>query len=362
MKTTKIIKIGDKDYHYTSGYYTQNKWLDDDTVILCRAIDPRIGNVRGRTYKIEMVKFSLKDKSMEVLCDDMTGSIVVNGGKIYYTTENGLNVYNTKTNKTEIIYKNDYFIGENGIRKNIEGIPAKMTFPHITNDGKYVSLFCSEQADVPGVFIRVNTETGEEEKIFEKAFKKPLNVANHWMICPENKDLFFYAHEGETYYITNRLWLYDYKNDRDWNVAKQRLDENGTLGECYGHEMWAPDGKGVYYVKYPVSTMGPTGVSYVDIETGKQELLYSGYKYWHAGVSRDGRYIVADTQYAPYQSEVVVIDKKSGEEFVVDMPDMTAVHPCHPHPQMSPDNSKVCYNALDEEGRTCVKVAYINHE
>ena len=58
--------------------------------------------------------------------------------------------------------------------------------------------------------------------------------------------------------------------------------------------------------------------------------------------------------------EVVIIDRETGEEFVVDMPYMTGRHPCHPHPQLSPDNKKIVYTALSkEDGRTCIKVAYL---
>ncbi len=365
MKIDKIIKIGDENYHYTSGYYSQNKWIDNDTVVLARATDEKIGNNdKSRSYKIEIVKASLSGGDVEIICDDVIGSdCVVYGDYIYFTTSEGLNRYDLKSKETVLIYKNEYRRGENGIEKNVPGEPAIMLSPHITNDGKYISLYAAGAKDEEkSVFIRVNTETGKEEKMHEKSFRKPLYVANHWMICPENKDLFFYAHEGETEYVSNRLWLYNNKTGNEWNIAKQRLDQDGNLGECHGHECWAPDGKGMYFVKYMQSLIKPTGICYVDIETGKHEILYSKYKYWHVGVSKDGRYLLSDTVYAPKQSEVIVVDTKTGEEFCADMPLMTAVHPCHPHPQMSPDSGKVMYTALDENKRTCVKVAYIKHE
>ena len=180
------------------------------------------------------------------------------------------------------------------------------------------------------------------------------------MISPFDKDLFFFAHEGDCRYVSNRLWLYNAETKKSWNIAKQTLNQDGTLGDCFGHEMWAPDGKGIYFAKYAGSPEPPRGICYVDIETGKYELLYTKYKYWHVGVSQDGRYLTADTQYDPHQSEVVIIDRETGEEFVVDMPYMTGRHPCHPHPQLSPDNKKIVYTALSKEGgRTCIKVAYL---
>lgn len=366
MKTEKIIKIGDEKYFYTSGYYPQNKFIDNDTVVLARSEDEKIGQPGcDPDKKVEMVKVSLKYGTIEVLDDDVkTADYLVYGNYIYYNNKEGIKRYNLETNESEMIYINNYFFGENGVEENIDGEPANVSGPHITNDGKYISFYISEQKDgEKAVFFRFNTETFEVEEIFRKGFRKPFCHANHLMICPENKDLFFYAHEGETCYIPNRLWMFNYKDGSDRNIAKQRLDENGYLGDCHGHECWAHDGKGMYFCKYPnTSTINPTGICYVDAETGKHELLYTKYTYWHVCAGRDGRYITADTQYAPFQSEVVVIDTKTGEEFVVDMPPMTAVHPCHPHPQLSPDCDKVIYNALDENNRTCVKVAYIMHE
>ena len=307
-----------------------------------------------------MVRVSLKHGTVEILDDDINDSeILVYGNYIYSACPEGLKRYDLDANCSELIYKCDYFRGVNGIERNVEGKRANIRGPHITNDGKYISFFIGGKTYC--VFLRFNTETFEAEEIFRKGFRKPFCYANHLMICPENKDLFFYSHEGEAVYITNRLWLYDYKEGIDRNIAKQRLDENGYLGDCYGHECWTADGKGLYFCKYPdISAIQPTGICYVDAKTGKQELLYKKYKYWHVCAGKSRRYITADTQYEPFRSEVVVIDTETGGEFVVDMPPITAIHPCHPHPQLSPDCDKVLYNALDENNRTCVKVACLS--
>jgi len=338
MKTEKTVTITDSEYYYTAGYYVTNKWIDNDSFVGIRFTDEA-------EMKNEIVKISLLDNSIEVITDDVkcTGFITVKNNKLYYINSKGFSEYDFETKNERLICE---FEGEG---------------PKMTADGKYASLY-KVRDDEPSKFYRVNIETCECELVYEKMFAKPLPVANHLMISPTDKDMFFFAHEGETFYISNRLWLYNDKTKKAWNIAKQTLNQDGNLGDCFGHEMWAPDGKGLYFVKYACSPEPPFGVCYVDIETGKYELLYSNYKYWHVGVSQDGRYLIVDTQYAPKQSEVVIIDTKTGEEFVADMPYMTAIHPCHPHPQMSPDNSKVIYTALDKEnGRTCIKISYIKH-
>ena len=334
MKVEKIITITDDNYHYTAGYYVTNKWIDDDTFIGVR---------EGRTRdENELLKISLKDMSIEVLDKNLrsSGFATVCNNKVYYCDRIG-------------VVEMDINHGSRRLLCETDACALQMTA-----DGRFASVFVEN--DEPNRFYRINIKTGEIEKLFEKSFKKPHNVVNHFMISPTDKDMFFFSHEGETFYISNRLWLFNAKTGNAWNIAKQRLDEDGNVGDCFGHEMWAPDGKGLYFVKFSCSTIKPSGICYVDVQSGEYEVKYSGYKYWHVGVSADGKYLTADTQYAPNQSEVIVIDRETGREFLVDMPYMTGVHPCHPHPQLSPDNSKVIYTALDKkDGRTSIKVAYL---
>ena len=341
-QTDHIVTIHDDRYHYTSGYYTDNRWLDDDTLIIARSKFP------DKEYN-ELVRVSLKDESIELICDDVKGwsSHVVWKDLVYYTDGQEIRVIDTKTNEKKVIYKRDF-----------DEI-SSFCMPSITNDGKTICIYgCND--DVGGFFATVDVETGKCRKMLSKKFAPPFITANHGMICPENPDRIFFAHEGITFSVSNRLWIYDAKLDKAWNIAKQNLDEDGNLADCFGHEMWAPDGKGMYFTKYPCSPKGPKGVCYVDIETGKIDVLYSKYNYWHTGVSRDGKFILADTtDNGTTYSEVVVIDRSDNTETIIDTPEISWNHPCHPHPQMSPDNTKVCYTALDDAGRTCVKVAYL---
>ena len=343
MNVKKIITITDNEYSYTAGYFVTNKWIDNNTFIAVRESDEiMIKNSEVAADK-QLVKVSLSDNSIEVIDTGVSYATFseVKNNKLYYNNHEGLVEYDLKTKERRYICKTD------------------AGYIQMTADGKYASLFTGKEG-TPSKFYRVNIESGEIEKILEINFSQPFDVANHLMISPHDKDMFFFAHEGDCRYISNRLWLFDAKTKEKRNIAKQTLNSDGALGDCFGHEMWAPDGKGIYFAKYAVSPEPPRGICYVDIQTGKYELLYTKYKYWHVGVSMDGRYLTADTQFDPHQSEVVIIDRESGEEFVVDMPYMTGRHPCHPHPQLSPDNKKIVYTALDKkDGRICIKVAYL---
>lgn len=342
------FEISDNEYYYTAGYYTANKWIDNNTIVVSRSKHPLIERSSGE--KVELVKISLDTGEMTVLCDDVIGSAayVVHKNIVYYSAGKEIKTINTLNGDIQALYKDEFFPNEK----------ASLLMPEKTRDGRYISVFI-ENEGFPTYFVVINTETGEAKKLCEKNFSAPFSRANHGMICPTDPDIIFFAHEGDTRYVSNRLWIYNAKTDKMYNTAKQNLDEDGNLGDCFGHEMWASDGKGLYFVKYPVSPLPSRGICYVDIETKEVQMLYSSYKYWHVGTAENGRFLVADTQLPDWKSEVVVIDKEDGSETVVDSNLNIKEHPCHPHPQISPDNKTVVYTAFNDDGRVCIKGIFL---
>lgn len=343
MKEVKeYITITDDTYHYTSGYFTMNKWTNNGDILLLRAKEDKISKPN------ELVYYSVSEKRVkEVLYTNISGYIVWND-IVYILFDDKLISFDLNTKEERVIFD-----------KSPQGI--KWMMPHITNDGKYISLHSDTETE--GKFISIDTKTGEIYISFQKKFLPPFEAANHGMICPTDPDIMFFSHEGNTEYITNRLWLYNKRTGEMKNFTKQKMDENATLVECFGHESWAPDGKGMYFVKYPQSILKPTGLCYVDIETGKNELLFSGYPYWHVGVSKDGKYLSADTMRGCFDgtdlSEVVVADIEEKTETVIDVVHSTGKHPCHPHPHFSLDSKMIAYNIRTEEDMTAVRIAVL---
>lgn len=342
----EYITITDDIYHYASGYFTMNKWTNNGNLVLLRSKD--------ETMKMpnELVYYSISEQKVkEVLCTNISGGLsggyLVYNDIVYILTRGKLIALdlNTKKKRTVCLMSQ----GES------------WTMPHITNDGKYISLH--SRVESKGKFISIETETGEVDISFEKKFLPPFSTANHGMICPTNPDIMFFAHEGSTQYITNRLWIYNKKTGEMRNITRQKMDENSNLVEFFGHEAWTPDGKGMYFVKYPQSPLKPTGLGYVDMETGKNEILFSGYPYWHVGVSKDGKYLSADTMRGCFDgtdlSEVVVADIAEKTETVIDVVHSTGKHPCHPHPHFSLDSKMVVYTIRTETNRTTIRVAIL---
>lgn len=347
MKAVSYSWINDDIYQYTAAYFTHNKWVDDDTFILARAKNERVGAGDYSTERTELVCISLKNNTRTVIADDANGPFFfAYNGKVYYTAWDELKVIDNGISK--VLFENCFYRDKP---------VARLVHPHITNDGSTLGVYVQCKGE-PSVFITLNEKSGEIIHTFKKGFDMPSYRAEHGMLCPTNPNLMYFCHED----IKDRMWLCEMDTGNYRHIAPQRITENGKVGDIHGHEMWAPDGKGLYFVKYASSPLKPTGICYVDAVSGKSEVLYSKYKYWHAGVSLDGRYILADTQLRQDMSEVVMIDRQTGEEQIIDIVKTTGSHPTHPHPQLSPDNKKLIYSTLDDKNRVAVKLAYIEFD
>lgn len=346
FKIADKFVITDDKFHYTCGYYTTNKWIGNDKLVIVRSTEQSIGNgnpKKGDT--VELVLYTISTGKIKVLTNDMKSfeDYVVYGNYVYYSNGKQIIRLNVDNLEKEIIFECD----------------IDLWSPHITYDGKFISTYALDGEKTR--IYRINTETKTGELVYKKSFAPPFWESDHAMPNPKDPNIIFYAHEGTTFYISNRLWLHDVEKNTDRNIAKQKLNEKGELGDCFGHEMWAPDGKGLYFVKYDCSPEHPNGICYVDAESGEHKLLFIGHKFWHVGVSQDGKYLLSDTQSDIFKSEVYVIDVNTGEELLAGVADTDWVHPCHPHPQMSPDDKRVIYTSLNEKGRTVVNIVNLTN-
>ena len=335
----QVKYIGGAHCNYHAGYYTYNKWVDDRRIVLQKWEGD---DSAPHTH----VLHDIETGEERVLCEG-AGFPVVNGGRFYYTKGPSLFVGDINTAIAEKVWHSE---GE-----------FPLSYTHVTNDGRYVGLRATPP-DGTAVLLVYDNRTGECREIYRKRFREPFPVADHVMICPTDPNLMFFAHEGKTEYISNRLWVADGRTGTARCIAKQNLTPDGDLADCFGHEMWAPDGKGMYFVKYQVSLTPPKGICYVDYATGEIKLVASAFRYWHAGVSADGRKLVADTApdwdtLSPEDDcEVVCIDLERGTETLVARAASTWKHPCHPHPQFSPAADQICFTTLSEHGKVCVGI------
>ncbi len=324
--------VYDKGYHYSYGYYSNNTWLDDDRIVLAKS---------KKLYDMENAKLVVinfadgSETDLKVRVNNYH-AYVVNGKKVYYVFKNNLFCLDTESGKKEKLLEYD-----------------RLSFPHITNDGKYINFDTSTKDRHSCHVYDVNNRAFYEA--FTKDFPPPFNHVTHMMICPTDKDKIFFCHDGDTRYVSNRLWLYE-KGKELRCIAKQRLGENGVLADCFGHECWTSDGEGLYFVKYSLSPEGKTGICYVDLKGNQTDVLYGKYHYWHVCVSPCGKYLVSDTNDAV--SSVCFINMVTGEEKCLQEVDVTWKHPSHPHPCFSVSSERLCYHGL-YENKNCVTAVKI---
>ena len=339
VNAREITRVHDEEYHYSCGYYSNNVWFSENQIVLSRAKELLFEN------GCQLMLFDLESGQETLLVEHCNGYLdyVVHGEKLYYVSGNTLYCLNVATGETATICES-------------EG----MHFPHMTKDGRYMNWETSPDRKC----MWLDLETGELKVAFRKRFADPFSSSNHYMLCPTDPTKIFFAHEGDTRYISNRLWLWE--EDKGMRcIAKQRLDEDGNVGDCFGHECWAPDGKGLWFVKYRESTISPKGLSYVDMEGNQKVAIYGKYPYWHVSCSADGRYLGADAIIGHYEgpqmktaeevdmSRVIecdccVVDLQTGEEESVVKVLSNSVHPCHPHPAFSPNSKWLCFHDFAE--------------
>ncbi len=334
-----VLYLTDDVYHYSFGYYSANKWVDANRIVLVRSTEPEL---KAFSRHAQLVLVDLAAQT-ETLLTDLPPSPprAFGSGYIEGYVVNGCDLYYLLKSETgdELWHMNV----ETGKKRRMYSHPNDLYFPHITNDGKFLNLEIHPANDCePFCCLRVNTKTDEAEILFEKRFQKPLHEVAHIMISPTDPNTVFFCHEGNTFYVSNRLWLYT-KEGGMHPLAKQRLDENGNLGDCFGHECWTPDGKGLWFVKYKCSPLPPRGLCYVSTEGEQTDVQYQAYPYWHVCCAPNNRYLAADTQNDAY-SGVCFIDTATGRETMVLKAGTTWQHPTHPHPSFNLDSSLLIFH------------------
>jgi hypothetical protein len=97
----RILEVTDDKYHYSSGYYTVNKWIDRENVVLARSEKQTIGaSDNPRDDKTELVRCNVFTGEKEVLCNDVMAyqEYLVYKNLLYYVNGKQLIRINLDTN------------------------------------------------------------------------------------------------------------------------------------------------------------------------------------------------------------------------------------------------------------------------
>ena len=338
-----LVRIADDTYHYTFGYYATNNWLDEHRLVLFRGTE--VGYDKDFSATAEAVLVDIEAETETVLGKFFPQVVY---GRLLYATrkendEYALFCLDTDTNQETVLYRHERRMGDFTI----------------TADGQYLvfALYADRENDAQ--CVRMDLADRSVTPLFSKKFQKPFPVTNHFMVNPQDPTQVFFAHEGDTFYVSNRLWLYD-KDKGVHCMAKQRLDDEGNLGDCFGHECWSHDGTGLWFVKYPCSPLPPRGLCFAGVNGEQTDVQFSAYPYWHVCCAPNNRYLTADAQNGSY-SGVYVIDKETGKEVDVYHAGYLWKHPAHPHPTFSPSSEQVIFHDLlgGEQGKLTLCIAKV---
>ena len=290
-----------------------------------------------------LVLYEMKSGKQTLLADDMLGydQYEVFGSDVYYVSKKRLTKIDMKT----------------GARKILLDYPEEKytkIFPHASADGKYISLqtMSLDYNDRESVFFIYNTESGECIKVGQKAFIWINFFSRNFALNPKNPQQFLFEHGGPSTYITNRFWLFDYEKREMHNLVKQAWTEDNELGEYLGHAVWAPDGEGIYFVKYKSSPVGSGGIYYFGTASKERRLISSEYAYVHVNVNDKG--LIADTEPENGRSKIVFINARDGSTEILAEAELDENILIHPHPCLSPAGDSFCYTEIGKHGQSRV--------
>ena len=332
----KFNAIGKKGQNTTHFYYTNMVWYNDSRHILVCTGVKKTDNFCSYKLSCNYVLVDTQTGENTVVAENVPSqcALVASDNWIYYYLDNELIGVKPVTFEKKLIAKS----------------PEGTTFDgqlSITNDAKIIS-FCIKKGETYTVSA-IDVETGKINEIVTPNFEPPLNIVSHPMINPEHKNTIFYAHEGATHLISDRIWTADCETGEAVNLYKQSVDSDGRLMEYLGHEMWAKDGERLYFVRYIASPAKPAGVYFVSRDGKESGFVNGDYYYWHVAASPDGRLLAADTFEADELNTIAVIDIETKESRLICNTKRWIYHPGHPHPSFSPNGRMLNFTFADED-------------
>jgi oligogalacturonide lyase len=187
----------------------------------------------------------------------------------------------------------------------------------------------------------VDTQTGHAQVILRR------DTIAHMQFCPDDNTLLFYAGP-----LTDRVWVIQ----RDGS-GNRRLYQRAP-GEWITHETWIPGSRELAFADWP------KGVRAIHADSG-QERRVASFNAWHPVCSRDGRWMVADTNFPDIGIQLFDPHDGVGAPTTLCYPEassmgehwagpfpyehgpirVNAPQHTHPHPSFSPDGRFILYTS-----------------
>lgn len=335
-------------------YFTMGMWTSD-----CKNIILIADGVIYR-YNIETEKLT---ELVQVYKNNYT---VVNNNVYYYDyftkTIRRINVDTLKDELITGLYETEEFtaVGD-PLNINVNDDETKMNFmikeeaEDSEEDKENLTETTGERVYRRIPIYNLTDGTWDLSHRFHK-FDENEPYSGHMFINPKYDNLVFFAHEGESKDVPDRMWVMDLDTNEEINIFPQQHNAEGSANSVYtaeacGHESWVADGEHMVFVKYTNDTnLGTQGIMRVDKYGENYEYINNDYRYWHCHGSPDNRFVVADTIIGYEKSSIVLVDIKNGTSQKVCHIPATNDNDGQPHPAFSPDGKMVTFTYLDDNG------------
>ena len=274
------------------------------------------------------------------------------GQYIYFTVGNACWRVDTETlNEEEIAYFPDAALRENGM------VGADTGTTTLSHDDRHWAV-CVRMKGKRYQFVVIDTETGNCNVILE------AETIGHPEFHPNDNMQLRYAGP-----YSKRIWIIR-RDGGDHRLVYRRDKEKK---EWIVHETWLPGTREI------LTTQWPRGVLRIHVDTGNVRRICA-FNAWHPMVDRTGRRIVADTVYPDIGLQLINVKARIskpetlcqslssnvGEHWDTDHcpyddgpVNVFAPQHTHPHPNFSPDGSRVVFTS-DRSGYAQVYEVMIN--
>lgn len=337
-----------KGANINSTYINEFSSIDGENYVLCAAYDNRIGTGIPVIYNTKTKETVELSENGEISPFAM---LMSKQNIAYWTQGDSLYSYNVETKEKKTVFTEPD-------RVVLQDVPT------ITNDGKYISVFCGKTVSYqPDTIYRINTENREYETVIDSQWVKenfggstnPLT--GHVIINPENSQIINFMHGGGEN-VKDRLWFYDNGNIYQPYVQKMKEVDNNYFGEHITHAFWSLDGQRLYFLRPPASSDSvENGITYVDMNDDgnpkEAKVLNGDYSYIHTSVDAGDKHFISDTQIVfdkgKFRNEIVLYSDVSKRTKLLAYVPVWNAHPCHSHPTFTGDGKKVIFNLADEQ-------------
>ncbi|MBQ7921539.1 MAG: hypothetical protein IJ325_03050 [Clostridia bacterium] len=317
------------------GYYNKNYFVGSNIFVVCK--------LSG--YKLLAADLTEKVVyDLGISCSHFS-SYLVHDELIYYVGSDNhtLSVFDLRTGVNEVVYVFDHLI---------DG------FIETTLDGRYISMTTYASPDADGKYRATifDMEKREIIDIFDYIFEEEDPVANHHMLNPVDHTQLFFAHDKSIHRNLDRMWLYEIGKEPYCIVDQETtVDENGNtiVLDQLTHECWSYDGKGLWFVNYPLPEDAPYGICYIDLTSSDRTVQekFTSYPYWHTSCSPDGKSVTGDTVWG--NKNVILINLETGEEKPVVQNIQIASGGLDPHPGFSRNSEMLMFEHLNKDTNLC---------